>query len=175
MKRYLRNYCNYQQNDWTNWLFIIEYAFNVCISSFIELFSFMTNYDVESRVSFDFISIDDTAKERILTKKRFDIFKKMKEIWEFIKKKCITAQKSQKHQADKIRKNSSDYKVEDLVWLFIKNIKTSKSFKKLDHKMIDSYKVTKILKNACQLNLSDSMKIHNNFISRCYASRSSIF
>jgi hypothetical protein len=86
----------------------------------------------------DFISIDDTAKERILTKKKSYIFKKMKEIWKFIKKKLITTQKSQKHQADKTRKNSSDYKIKDLVWLFIKNIKTSRSFKKLDHKMIDS-------------------------------------
>ncbi len=102
-------------------------------------------------------------KKTNIDKKTFDIFDKMKEIWDFIKEKSVTTQEFQKRQANKTRKNSFDYKIKDLVWLSIKNIKTSKSFKKLNHKMIDSYKITKILKNACQLNLFSSMKIHNNF------------
>jgi hypothetical protein len=51
----------------------------------------------------------------------------------------------------------------DIIWLSIKNIKTERSFRKLNHKWIDSFKIKKILKNACQLNLSQSMKIHDNF------------
>ncbi len=129
MKRYLRNYYNYQQDDWTNWLFITEFAFNVCTFSFTEWISFMTIYDFESRMSFDFISMKDTAKKRILTKKTFDIFEKMKNIWEFIKEKLITIQKSQKRHANKTRINSFEYKVNDLIWLFIKNIKTIKHSK----------------------------------------------
>ncbi len=42
MKQYLRSYCNYQQNDWSEWLSMIEFAFNVAISISIELFAFMT-------------------------------------------------------------------------------------------------------------------------------------
>jgi hypothetical protein len=114
-------------------------------------------------MSFDVISIDDIARKRILTKKVFNIFEKMKKIWEFIKNKLIKTQKSQKRQTDKTRTNSSEYKIKDLVWLFIKNIKTIRSFKKLDHKMIDSYKIIKVWKKACQLNLLLFMKIHNNF------------
>jgi hypothetical protein len=87
----------------------------------------------------------------------------MKKISEYIKKKLVRIQEIQKHQTNKTRKNSSNYKIKNLVWLYFKNIKTNKSFKKLNHKMIDSYKVTKILKNAYQLNLSTSMKIHNSF------------
>jgi hypothetical protein len=87
----------------------------------------------------------------------------MKDIWKFIKQKLVTTQKFQKYQANKIRKNSFDYKVEDLVWLSIKNIKTNRSSKKLNHKMIDFYKVLKVLKEACQLELSQSMKIHDTF------------
>jgi hypothetical protein len=114
-------------------------------------------------MNFDFILIENTTRKRILTKETFDIFEKIKNIWEFIKKKLVTIQESQKRQTDKTRKNSSNYKIKDLVWLFIRNIKTNKSFKKLNHKMIDFYKIIKILKNACQLNLSISMKIHNSF------------
>jgi hypothetical protein len=50
-----------------------------------------------------------------------------------------------------------------MIWLFIKNIKIERSFKKLDHKWIKSYKIKKILKNVCQLELSSSMKIHDTF------------
>jgi hypothetical protein len=123
----------------------------------------MTIYDFESRMSFDFISMKNTARKRILIKKEFDIFKKMKDIWEFIKKKLVKAQESQKDHADKTRVDSFEYRVDDLVWLSIRNIKTNKSLKKLNHKMIDFYRVLKILKKACQLKLSTSMKIHDTF------------
>ncbi len=49
------------------------------------------------------------------------------------------------------------------MWLFIKNIKTKRFFKKLNHKWIDSFKIKKVLKDACQLNLSQLMRIHNIF------------
>jgi hypothetical protein len=84
MKRYLRNYCNYQQNDWFKWLFMTEFVSNAITSTFIELFVFMTNYEFESRMSFDSsdIDIDDRlfAKKRILTQKTKIIIDKMKNI-----------------------------------------------------------------------------------------------
>jgi glycerate-2-kinase len=49
------------------------------------------------------------------------------------------------------------------MWLFTKNIKIERSFRKLNHKWIDSYKIKKVLKDVCQLDLSQSMKIHNIF------------
>ncbi len=75
----------------------------------------MTNYNHESRISFDFIFVENTARKRILTKKTFDIFDKMKEIWNFIKKKLITIQESQKRHANKNRVDSFEYKINDLI------------------------------------------------------------
>ncbi len=140
-----------------------EFVFNVCESLFTELFLFMTNYDFHSKINFIFVSIKNTARKRILTKIFFDIFDKMNNISDFIKKKLASTQKSQKRQSDKIKVDSLNYKVENLVSLFIKNIKTNKLSKKLNHKIINFYKVLKILKKACQLNFSLSMKIYNNF------------
>ncbi len=116
-----------------------------------------------NQMNFDFVSIDDTTKKRILIRRIFNISDKMKNIWEFIKKKLTSTQNTQKRQANRIRTNSSKYKMNDLVWLFIRNIKISKSSKKLNHKMSDFYKVLKVLKKACQLELSQSMKIHDTF------------
>jgi hypothetical protein len=167
MKRYLRIYCNYQQDDWFEWLLMTEFASNAITSAFIELFVFMINYEFESRMSFDSSNIEIfdrlSARERILTQKADTIIDKMKNIWKFIKKKLANAQQDQKLYADRKRTVSSEYVVEDAVWLFIKHIKTERSFRKLNHKWIESYKIKKVMKKACQLNLSSSMKIHDIF------------
>jgi hypothetical protein len=99
----------------------------------------------------------------VLTQKANTIAEKMKNIWDFIKKKLANTQDTQKRYANKKRTFSSDYKFEDMIWLFTKNIKIERSFRKLDYKWIDLYKIKKILKEACQLNFSQSMKIHDTF------------
>jgi hypothetical protein len=48
-----------------------------------------------------------------------------------------------------------------MIWLFIKNIKIERFFRKLDHKWINLYKIKKVLKKVCQLNLFQSMKIYD--------------
>jgi hypothetical protein len=87
----------------------------------------------------------------------------MKDIWNFIKQKLANSQNAQKGHADKKRNSSSEYKLNDMIWLFTKNIKIERSFRKLDHKWIESYKIKKLSKDACQLNLSSLMKIHDTF------------
>jgi hypothetical protein len=167
MKRYLRNYYNYQQDDWSKWLSMIEFVFNAAISIFIELSVFMTNYEFESRMNFDSLNTETndrlSDKKRLLTRKTITIVEKMKNIWDFIKKKLINAQKMQKKHADKHKTFSFEYQFEDMMWLFIKNIKTKRSFRKLNHKWIELYRIKKMIKEVCQLNLSSSMKIHDIF------------
>jgi hypothetical protein len=167
MKRYLRSYCNYQQDDWSEWLFMTEFASNAATSAFIELFAFMTNYEFEPRMSFDSPKSETSnrlsVKERVLTQKTITIIEKMKNIWDFIKKKLANTQEMQKKYADRHRTFSSEYKLEDMIWLFIKNIRIERSFRKLNHKWIESYKIKKLLKDVCQLDLSLSMKIHDTF------------
>jgi ElaB/YqjD/DUF883 family membrane-anchored ribosome-binding protein len=142
-----------------------EFVSNAITSIFIELSAFMTNYEFESRMRFDSLNTETndilSDKERILTQKATIIVEKMKNIWDFIKKKLVNAQKIQKKDADKHKTISSEYQFEDTIWLFIKNIKIERSFKKLNHKWIDFYKIKKIMTDVCQLNLSQSMKIHD--------------
>jgi hypothetical protein len=167
IKRYLRSYCSYQQNDWFEWLSMIEFAFNAAISTFTELFAFMINYEFESRMSFDSSDTENvnrlSAKKRILTQKAKKIFDKMKNIWNFIRKRLAQTQNIQKKYADQKRNFSFEYQTKNMMWLFIKNIKTKRSSRKLNHKSIELYKITNVLKDVCQLNLSISMKIHNIF------------
>jgi hypothetical protein len=77
MKRYLRSYCDYQQSNWIEWLSMIEYALNAIISAFTEISAFMTNYDFESRMSFNSINSSESARERIMQFKEINIAEKM--------------------------------------------------------------------------------------------------
>ncbi len=78
----MRNYCNYQQDDWSKWLSITEFVSNAITSTFTELFVFMINYEFQSRMSFDFLDfyidiIDRLSnRERILTQKAIIIVEK---------------------------------------------------------------------------------------------------
>jgi hypothetical protein len=144
-----------------------EFVSNAATSAFIELFAFMTNYEFESRMSFDFSQHETSdrlsARKRILNQKVVNIIDKMKNIWKFIKKKLVNTQKMQKKYADKHKTFLFEYELEDMIWLFIKNIKNERSFRKLNHKWIQFYKIKKLLKNVCQLNLFLSIKIHDIF------------
>jgi hypothetical protein len=42
-------------------------------------------------------------------------------------------------------------------------MKIERLFKKLNHKMIDLFKILKMLRQTCQLKLSSSMKVQNTF------------
>jgi hypothetical protein len=87
----------------------------------------------------------------------------MKDIWNFIKQRLANNQNAQKRHANKKRNSSFEYKLNDMIWLFTKKIKIERSFRKLNHKWIKSYKIKRLSRNACQLNLSSSMKIHDTF------------
>jgi hypothetical protein len=87
MKRYLRVYVNYQQNDWADWLFMTEYAFNAFISIITQMFSFFVNYEFESRMSFNHVEFEEnTIKNRVNRFKERKIVFTMKNIWKFVKK-----------------------------------------------------------------------------------------
>jgi hypothetical protein len=87
MKRYLRVYVNHQQNDWADWLSMTKYAFNAFISIITQMFSFLVNYEFESRMSFDHIEFNEnTIRERINSLRRRKIVFTMKKIWNFVKK-----------------------------------------------------------------------------------------
>jgi hypothetical protein len=164
MKRYLRAYVNHQQDDWANWLFMTKYASNAFISTITQMFSFLANYEFESRMSFDQVEFDEnTARNRISRIKEREIVFIMKNIWKFAKKHMKKSQQNQTTYVNRHRTSISDYEVENQVWLFIRNIQIDRSFRKLDHKMIKSFKIVEKRDNSYKLDLSNEMNIHSIF------------
>ncbi len=135
----LRIYCNYMQNDWTKWLSMIEFSKNFNIFSIISMTSFYFNKSFHSRMSFDSDTIDyETTCECLETRKADDIVIWIKELLSFnhqqLKKtKQIIEAQVNKHRWDII------YEVNDWVWLFSRNIKTTRSCENLKDKQLKLY------------------------------------
>jgi hypothetical protein len=164
MKRYLRVYVNYQQNDWADWLFMTEYAFNAFISIITQMSSFLANYEFESRMSFDRVKFNENiAKDRVNKFRERKIVFTMKNIWKFAKKHMKKSQQSQIIYVNRHRIFASDYQIENQVWLSIKNIQIDRSFRKLDHKMLELFKILKKKDNSYKFELSIEINIHSVF------------
>ena len=86
----------------------------------------------------------------------------METTWEFARKALIAVQESQSKQADTHWKDII-YAVRDKVWLSIRNITTDRPSKKLDHKMLGLFEVIGNKEVSIELQLPQSMEIHNLF------------
>jgi hypothetical protein len=143
---------------------MIEYVFNVFISAFTQIFSFLANYDFESRMSFNSVQFEkNTVKERIHRFKRRNIVFTMKNIWKFVKNHMKKNQRQQTMHVNAHRTQVFDYQIDDQVWLFIKNIQIDRFSRKLNHKMLESFKILQKRENFYKLDLFDEINIHSVF------------
>jgi len=165
VKRYLRSYCLYMQDDWFVWLFMTEFVDNNAISSSIEQSTFFLNKSFHSHMSFDLNSIEyEIIRARIEADKAKNIFEHMKWSLALIKQVLTRVRVTMKKQTDKHRKKMI-YKIDDMMFLNSRNITTSRLLKKLDDKMLKLFKILIEIEHAYWLKLSLTMKIHLKFIS----------
>ncbi len=146
------------QNDWVKWLFMMKFSENFNIFSIISITSFYFNKSFHSWMSFNLNTTDyKTTCECLEARKADDIAIWMKELLIFnhqqLKKtKQIIEAQINKHKWDII------YEVNDWVWLFSRNIKTTKLCKDLKNKQLKSYQITVKVEIFYHLCLSISMK-----------------
>ncbi len=163
VKQYLRFFCSYMQNDWFKWLFMIEFVNNNILFSVIFLILFFMNKSFHSHMSFnsDIIEYESTC-ERLQIDRVKNIFEQMNKTLIFAHEALIKTQKQMMNQANKHRKKIN-YKIESKMFLNERNIVTARLFKKLDDKMLDSFKITDSVDFFYKLKLSDTMCIHDVF------------
>ena len=143
---------------------MIEFSKNFNIFSIISITSFYFNKSFHSRMSFDSDTTDyKTTHECLKARKADDIIIWMKELLSFDhqqleKTKQIIKSQINKHKRDVI------YEVDDWVWLFSRNIKTTRSCKNLKDKQLKLYQITVKVEIFYHLRLSISMKqLHSMF------------
>ena len=125
---------------------------------------FLATKDYNLRISFDPVDLSaDSTREQIANSMARLIVNCMEEVWEFMEEKITKSQAKQAVTANCHQKKPLVYKIGDMVWLSTKNIKTKRLLKKLDHKMIDFYKVKELVGSSYRLELLYTMKIHDVF------------
>ncbi len=116
-------------------------------------------------MNFDFnLTEYEITHARIEASKAKDIFKHMKQLLALIKQALARVRVTMKKQTDKHWKKMI-YKIDDMMFLNSRNITTSRSFKKLNDKMLKCFKILVMTEEAYQLKLSSTIKIHNEFSS----------
>ena len=142
-----------------------EFADNNAISPSIEQSTFFLNKNFHSRMSFDSNLIEyEITRVKIEADKAKDIFEHMKRSLTLTKQALARFRVTMKKQADKHRKETV-YKVGDMMFLNSRNITTARPSKKLNDKMLESFKILVEVENAYRLELSSTMKIHFEFAS----------
>ena len=129
------------------------------------MFFFYMNKDFHSRMSFSpNTSNYDSIRERIEAEKVDDIVNRMQKLLKFDQKRMKEIRSTMWKQVNKHRKEVK-YQVDDSVRLSSKNIKTIRSLKKLNDRMLDSFKIIEKVSALYRLKLSSSMHQHDVFSS----------
>ena len=127
------------------------------------MFFFYINKDFHSRMNFSSnISNYDSIRERIKIKKIDDIVNRMQKLLKFDQKHMKKIRSTMRKQVNKHHKEMK-YQVNDFVKLSSKNIKTTKSLKKLNDRMFNSFKIIEKMSAFYRLKLLSSMHQHDIF------------
>ncbi len=166
IKRYLRFFCSYMQNDWFKWLLMIEFVNNNVLFSIIFLIFFFMNKSFHSCMSFDSDIIEyESTRERLQVDWVKNIFNHMNKTLIFARKALIKTQKQMMNQANK-HKKKVNYKIESKMFLNEWNIITARLFKKLNDKMLNSFQIIDFIDSFYKLKLFKTMHIHDVFHSK---------
>ena len=125
--------------------------------------SFFVNKDFNPRMFFSPNNTEyTTARERLGSIKAEDINGTMQRVLKYMQQQFHKARETMTKQANKRRKEIS-YEIKDKVFLFSRNIITDRPFKKLEDKMLNSFPITERVGTFYQLQLPESMRVHDVF------------
>jgi len=157
VEQYLRIYCNYQQDNWYEYLSLAEFAYNNAYQSSIKCSPFYANYGFNPQFH---INLRHTNSDNIPAKEHAE---RLLQHHENLVENVKQAQNSQARYYD-ARHKRIEFAVNDKVWLLTPNIRTERPSKKLDWKRLGPYTITKrVGLQAYRLNLPPAMKIHPVF------------
>jgi len=157
LEQYLRVFIDHRQEQWPDWLEMVEFAYNNKIHVATKTLPFKANYGQDPRMGFE-------GKRKGKYKAAGKFIEKIKKIQEEAKAALGKAQEKMKKFGDRRRGKGEEYKVGDLVLLSMKDLKwqmKGRRLEKLTKRFVGPYKVKEIISsNAIELELPNSIKIH---------------
>lgn len=157
LEQYLQAYVNYLQDDWEDWLHLAEFAGNNQASETTGMSPFFANYAQDPLWQFNLSEKWKQPEER----QAAELASKFKEITEHLQAELTRAQMVHQEQANKKRKPAPAFKVGDQVWFNAKHLSTQRPSRKLGHRRIGPYKITKVVSPyAYEVDFPATLKHH---------------
>ena len=162
MAQRLRPFVNYYQDDWSEWLPIIDFAASVLPNQSTGLAPSYIDNGYTPRTSFDWsepstptnLSVDQEAAQKLAHR--------MEEIWTRAKAGIEHAQDQQRKQADKHRREVN-FDIGDGVMVTTKDWNLARPSRKLAEQAAGPYPITKKEGNSYRLELPESIKVNPTF------------
>ena len=143
LKQYLRLYCNFRQNDWTEWLLIAEFTYNNRIYSSTGQSPFMVNLGRHPNTGRE---IKEPTRELPGVEQ---FVEKIKEVWARVKRALEKTNEAMKRKWDAGKRKEVTWKEGDLVWLDAIHYNMDQPLKKLATKRLSPFlikqKVSRVL------------------------------
>jgi hypothetical protein len=134
VERLLRQWVNYQQDNWVDMLPAVQLSLNTKESTTTGVSPFFLSHGYHLE---PFTLFDEPIREETLTspeRKGDLIVSRLKDATDWAQLAMAGMQQEQERQANRHRNAAPAYKVGDKVWLNLKNIRTTRPSKKLDSK-----------------------------------------
>ena len=161
VETYLRTFINSSQDDWADLVPMAELAINNrdAYSTGVSPFFLAHGYHVEPLQLQEVPR--DVREPRGPIQQADAIVRQLQEAREWAQTSMAVAQQEQEEAANRTRQQAPQFRVGDKVWLNLKNVRTTRSSKKLDWKNA-KYTVTKII-GSHSYRLDTPPGIHNVF------------
>ena len=134
LKQYLRVYCNYQQDNWSKLLPLVEFAYNNAPSTTTGVSPFFANKGYYPNITVH-------PEHNIASSRACDFAVDLNELQSTLKAEISAAQQRYQKSANAWCSPASDFKVGDKVFVKAKFFQTTRPSKKLSEKYLRPYKI----------------------------------
>jgi len=145
LEAYMRNYCSYQQDDWSDLLPLAEYAYNSAVSEATKFSPFCANYGFEPRTNWPnpkpSSEWDNPASSVTVSQ--------WEAIWSTMHENLGKTRLRMARWYDKHHLKAPEFKPGDEVMLDRRNVQTKRPMNKLDHKKDGSLQGYQGCREAC--------------------------
>jgi len=161
LEQYLRVYCDYHQDDWSQLLPLAEFVYNNAKNSSTGMSPFYANYGYHPRATLKVrltTATDNPAAEALT--------ERLQQVHTELRSQLGEAQRAYKRQFDRKTDPALPFRPGDLVWLKRKNIGTARPSRKLDSKRLGPFTILETVgesKLAFKLELPPQWRIHPVF------------
>ncbi|KAJ5290754.1 gag/polymerase/env polyprotein [Penicillium angulare] len=160
MEQRLRPYVNYHQDNWSDLLWLVDFAVANIPSATTGHSPFFIERGYEAPLSFDWTSPEKDSPEKEAGR---GAVRDLKSVWEEVRHSISEAQSRQKSYADRSRR-PVDFDVDDMVFLSTKHLRLERPSRKLSEKALGPFRITEKVGNSYRLDLpAELQSVHDVF------------